>query len=193
MTVPWYILSEEVRFLVDGFITESTNSCGYLLSNRSWLMFLISLLKSVWSWHTTLARLITLWRPPFYVIWVVALEVQITTFMCKFPVHSLGQFWTPLHDHSNQRFLTVATAQTVWTNQRSAEECLTTFIEVSWDMSRHCKQFSSSPTQLHYISLMVYTLPVCHARNLSIQDMFWTWPLDWACELLCHVACQRVQ
>jgi hypothetical protein len=32
MTVPWYIVSEERRLLVDGFNGETTNYCGYLLS-----------------------------------------------------------------------------------------------------------------------------------------------------------------
>jgi hypothetical protein len=51
MTVPRYVVSEERRLLLDSFIMESTNSCGYSLSIWSYLIFLISLLKSVWSWH----------------------------------------------------------------------------------------------------------------------------------------------
>jgi hypothetical protein len=37
---------------------------------------------------------------PFYVMWVVVLEVQITTSMSRLPVHFLGQFWTPLHNQN---------------------------------------------------------------------------------------------
>jgi hypothetical protein len=44
-TVPWYTVSEEGRLLIDGFITESTNSFGYSLNVRSCRMFLISLSK----------------------------------------------------------------------------------------------------------------------------------------------------
>jgi hypothetical protein len=39
------------------FITESTNYFGYSLIIRSFIMFLISLLKSFWFWHMTFARL----------------------------------------------------------------------------------------------------------------------------------------
>jgi hypothetical protein len=38
MTVPWYIVSEEGRFLVDGFVTASTISFGYSLSIRPCLI-----------------------------------------------------------------------------------------------------------------------------------------------------------
>jgi hypothetical protein len=31
-------------------------------------------------------------------MWVVGIEVQITTSMSKFLVHFRGQFWAPLHD-----------------------------------------------------------------------------------------------
>jgi hypothetical protein len=48
MTVPWYIVSEERRFLVGGFITESTNSFGYSLSIRSCLMFLTANHTQIW-------------------------------------------------------------------------------------------------------------------------------------------------
>jgi hypothetical protein len=34
----------------------------------------------------------------FYVMWVVGLEVKITTSMSRLPVHFCGQFWTPLHN-----------------------------------------------------------------------------------------------
>jgi hypothetical protein len=39
---------------------------------------------------------------PFYMVWVVGLEVQITTSMSRFPVHFHGQIWTPLHDQNIQ-------------------------------------------------------------------------------------------
>jgi hypothetical protein len=39
---------------------------------------------------------------PFYVMWVVGLEVQITTSMSRFPVHFLGQFWTRLPEQNVQ-------------------------------------------------------------------------------------------
>jgi hypothetical protein len=42
----------------------------------------------------------TLNDSPFYVMWVVGLEVQITTSMSKLPVHFCGQFWTPLHNQN---------------------------------------------------------------------------------------------
>jgi hypothetical protein len=56
--MPWYTVTEEERLLLDCFIMESTNSCGYSLSIRSCLMVLISLLKSLLSWHMNLAWLI---------------------------------------------------------------------------------------------------------------------------------------
>jgi hypothetical protein len=34
----------------------------------------------------------------FYVMWVVGLEVQITSSTSRFPVRFRGQVWTPLHD-----------------------------------------------------------------------------------------------
>jgi hypothetical protein len=40
MTVPWDILSEEGRLILDGFIMETTNSCGYSISIKSYFMFL---------------------------------------------------------------------------------------------------------------------------------------------------------
>jgi hypothetical protein len=39
---------------------------------------------------------------PFHVLGVVGLEVQIKTCMIRFPVHSRGQFRTPLHDQDVQ-------------------------------------------------------------------------------------------
>jgi hypothetical protein len=39
---------------------------------------------------------------PFYVMWVIGLEVQITTSTTKLPVPFCGQFWTPLHNHGLQ-------------------------------------------------------------------------------------------
>jgi hypothetical protein len=39
---------------------------------------------------------------PFYVMWMVGLEVQITTSMNRFPVNFHGQFWTYLHDQNVQ-------------------------------------------------------------------------------------------
>jgi hypothetical protein len=65
-TVPWYIVSEERLLLLDGFIMESTNSCGYSLSIISCLIFLIPLLKSYWPWHMTLAGLIKLRTTPLF-------------------------------------------------------------------------------------------------------------------------------
>jgi hypothetical protein len=55
--VAWYIVYEG-QMLLDGFIIESTNSCGYSLGIWSCFTFLISLLKSFWSWHKTLVQLI---------------------------------------------------------------------------------------------------------------------------------------
>jgi hypothetical protein len=73
-------------------------------SITSYLMFLILLLKSFWSWHMTLVGLIKLWTAPlFYMMWVVGLEVQITTSMNRFLVHIHGQFWTLLHDQNVQK------------------------------------------------------------------------------------------
>jgi hypothetical protein len=41
---------------------------------------------------------------PFYVIWVVELEVQITTSVSRLPVHFRGQFCTPLHNQNVQEW-----------------------------------------------------------------------------------------
>jgi hypothetical protein len=40
---------------------------------------------------------------PFYVMWVVGLEVQITTSMSRFPVYISGQFRTLLHDQTSKK------------------------------------------------------------------------------------------
>jgi hypothetical protein len=82
MSAPWYVLSEEGRFLLDSFIIESTNSCWYSWSIGSCLMFLISLLKSFWSWHMILARLTKLWTTPLFT-WYGRLS--------RFPVHFRDQ------------------------------------------------------------------------------------------------------
>jgi hypothetical protein len=42
----------------------------------------------------------TMNNSPFYVMWVVGLEVQIMTSMTRFLVHLCGQFWTPIHDQN---------------------------------------------------------------------------------------------
>jgi hypothetical protein len=39
ITVPWYTVSDEERFLADSFVTESTNSFGYSLSIGSCHVF----------------------------------------------------------------------------------------------------------------------------------------------------------
>jgi hypothetical protein len=39
----------------------------------------------------------------FYVMWVVDLEVQITTSMSRFSVHFHGKFWTPLQEQNVQQ------------------------------------------------------------------------------------------
>jgi hypothetical protein len=44
----------------------------------------------------------TMSSSPFYIMWVVGHEVQITTSMSRFPVHFHGQFRTPLHDQNIQ-------------------------------------------------------------------------------------------
>jgi hypothetical protein len=44
---------------------------------------------------------------PFYVMWVVGLEVQITTSQSRFPVHFHGQFWTPLHNQNIQEWKSI--------------------------------------------------------------------------------------
>jgi hypothetical protein len=61
MTVPWYIVPEEGRFPLNGFIMESTNYFGYSLSIRPCFVFFISSLKSFWFWHMILNQLIKLW------------------------------------------------------------------------------------------------------------------------------------
>jgi hypothetical protein len=37
---------------------------------------------------------------PFYMMWVVGLEVQIMASMSRLPVLFRGQFWIPLHDQN---------------------------------------------------------------------------------------------
>jgi hypothetical protein len=54
MTTSWYNVPEERRVLLDSVIMESTNSYRHSLSIRSCLTFLISWLKSFWSWHMTI-------------------------------------------------------------------------------------------------------------------------------------------
>jgi hypothetical protein len=44
----------------------------------------------------------TMYNSPFYVIWVVGLEVQVMTSVSRLPVHFRGQFWTPLHNQNVQ-------------------------------------------------------------------------------------------
>jgi hypothetical protein len=44
----------------------------------------------------TIARLTKLQRLPFYVMWVVGIEVQLTTRMSRLPVRFCGQSLTPL-------------------------------------------------------------------------------------------------
>jgi hypothetical protein len=41
---------------------------------------------------------------PFHVMWVVGLEVQITTCMSRFLVYFRGQFRSPLHDQNTQEW-----------------------------------------------------------------------------------------
>jgi hypothetical protein len=40
----------------------------------------------------------------FYVMWVVGIEVQITTSMSRLPVYFHSQFWTPLHNQNVQEW-----------------------------------------------------------------------------------------
>jgi hypothetical protein len=68
LTVPWYVVSVEWRLLLDGYIMEVMNCCGYSLSIRSYLMFLISLSKSLWPWHMTLVQLIKLWTDDLFML-----------------------------------------------------------------------------------------------------------------------------
>jgi hypothetical protein len=71
--LPLYIVSEERRLLLDGFIMQSTNSFRYPLGIRLCRIFKISLLKSLWTWHRSLALLIKLHRmndSSFRLMWV---------------------------------------------------------------------------------------------------------------------------
>jgi hypothetical protein len=94
-------VSEEARFLADGFITESTNSFGYSLSTRSCLVFNFVVEIPLILTYDIRSFAQTMNDSPFYVMWVVGLEVQITTSMIRLPVQFYGQFRTPLH---NQNF-----------------------------------------------------------------------------------------
>jgi hypothetical protein len=44
---------------------------------------------------------------PFHVMWLVGLEVQITTCMNMFPVHFRGQFRAPLHNQDVQEWKSI--------------------------------------------------------------------------------------
>jgi hypothetical protein len=73
MTMPWNVVSEKGQLLLNGFIKESTNSCGHSLSIRSCLMFLISLLKSFFLLLTYDRGSTdqTMNDSPFHMMWVV--------------------------------------------------------------------------------------------------------------------------
>jgi hypothetical protein len=67
-------------------------------------MFLISLLKSFDLKYDLRSVDQTMNYSPFYVMWVVGLEVQITNIMSRLPVHFCGQFLIPLHDRNVQKW-----------------------------------------------------------------------------------------
>jgi hypothetical protein len=41
---------------------------------------------------------------PLHVMWMVGLEVQVTTSMSRLPVHFCDQLWTPLHNQDVQEW-----------------------------------------------------------------------------------------
>jgi hypothetical protein len=97
MTESCHVVSEEWQLLLDGFIIEVTNSCGFSFVH-SYLMFLISLSKYFWSWRVVGSIDKIKSNSPFYVMWVVEFEVRRVAHMSRFLVLFCGQFGTPLHD-----------------------------------------------------------------------------------------------
>jgi hypothetical protein len=101
-SVPWYIVSEKGRLLLDGFIMESTNSCGYSLCIRSCfiriLNFVVEILLILTYSYELASTDQTMKNSPIHVIRLVGIEVQVTTCMSRFPVLS----W-PIQDPSSWR------------------------------------------------------------------------------------------
>jgi hypothetical protein len=64
MIVPWNIVSEEGRLLLEGFMMESANSCGYSLTIMSCVLnFLVEILLIL---TQALARVVKLRATPLF-------------------------------------------------------------------------------------------------------------------------------
>jgi hypothetical protein len=101
MTVLWYVVCEEWWLILDAFKTEVMVSCGYSLSIRSYLMFLISLSEFFWSWHMTFSQLIKLWKCGWWAL-------NVDSDLCESDYGTLSaQFGTPLHDQDVQEWRSI--------------------------------------------------------------------------------------
>jgi hypothetical protein len=89
--VTFYVVPEEGRLLLDGFITESMNSFGYFLSIRLFYVLnfvakiILILTYDLGSADETMNDFL------FYVMWVVGLDIQIKSSMKRLQVQFRGQ------------------------------------------------------------------------------------------------------
>jgi hypothetical protein len=104
MTVHWYFVSEEGRFLVDGSIR--VNEFFWIFIEHQIMSYVFNFVVEILLILTYDPRSVdqTVSDSPFYVMWVAGLEMQITTSMSRLPVHFRGQFWTPLHNQNVQQW-----------------------------------------------------------------------------------------
>jgi hypothetical protein len=96
MTVHWYTVFQEGSLLLDDFIMESTNSCGYSLSIKQIMSYVFNFVVEILLLLTHDLGLTdpTMNDSPFHVIWVVGLEglwAQLSTFRLKMETESSFQ------------------------------------------------------------------------------------------------------
>jgi hypothetical protein len=77
-------------------------------SSYEWLLFILILTYDLGSIDQAMND------SSFHMIWVVGLEMQIMTCMCRFPVHFHGQFRTPLHDRRKDEYHLLPLPLWIW-------------------------------------------------------------------------------
>jgi hypothetical protein len=80
----WYIVSEERRLLLDGFIAESANSCWYSIIIRSCFLFFAILIYVLGSSKQIINDSL------FHVMGVFGFQLSITSCVNRFRIHFSG-------------------------------------------------------------------------------------------------------
>jgi hypothetical protein len=101
MTVPSHTVSEDGRLLLEWLHYRVNEFFWVFIKHQitSYVLNFVVEILLILSYDLDSADK-TMNNSPFYMMWVVGLEMQIMTSMSRFLVHFRGQFWTSLHDQN---------------------------------------------------------------------------------------------